>query len=201
VVAGVDGAVALVLLHGRGRDPSSMHALAAGLGVDGAEVVAPAAPGGAWYPERFTAPRRANEPALSRALEQVWAALDELEGRARPPRIVLGGFSQGACLACEALARRPRRVAALAAICGGLIGADDDELARPAPGTLDGVPALLTAVREDGWVPVQRVARTAQLLAAAGAQVQRLTLGPAPHAVHDEEVQAVRGLIAQVAAA
>jgi phospholipase/carboxylesterase len=58
--------IVLVLVHGRGHDPSSMEALAERLGVDGLRCIAPAAPGGSWYPQRFVAPRAANEPHLGR---------------------------------------------------------------------------------------------------------------------------------------
>src|SRR4051812_19742146 len=121
-----DAAATLVLLHGRGHDPESMLDLARRLELDEIACVAPAAPGGSWYPLRFFEPRAANEPDLSRALAGVHRVLDDLQARGvGPERTVLGGFSQGACLAADALATSPRRVAALAVICGGLIGAGD----------------------------------------------------------------------------
>src|SRR5688572_5831974 len=108
-----DAAVTLVLLHGRGHDAGSMLALAAHLDLPDAAVVAPAAPRGSWYPQRFIVPRAANEPHLSAALATVRGALDGLGARGVPPeRIVLGGFSRGACLACDALAGAPRPVRA-----------------------------------------------------------------------------------------
>jgi phospholipase/carboxylesterase len=191
----------LVLLHGRGHEPSSMRALAARLELPDVGCVAPAAAGNSWYPGRFLQPRAANEPALSRALEHVASTLDELTAAGvDPARIVLGGFSQGACLVCDALARRPRQVGALAVLCGGLIGADD-ELARPSAGVLAGLPVLLTGTEEDDWVPVERVRRTAELLAAGGAAVDLRIHPPAEHRVHDEEVDALRELVRTVAAA
>lgn len=186
----------LVLLHGRSHDPASMHALAGRLGLDGIAVEAPAAPGGEWYPEPFTAPRASNEPRLSAALAQVDAVLDRLAaGGVAPERTVLGGFSQGACLACDVFARRPRRLAALVALCGGLIGAGDEELARPPAGSLDGLRVLLTGTEQDAWVPVERVRRTGEILAAAGATVDLRVHPPAEHRVHDEEVDAFRALL------
>src|SRR3712207_2141709 len=111
-LAGADAV--LVLCHGRGGGPDSMHALAAALDLPGIACVAPAAPGGSWYPKRFIEPRAANEPYLSAALATVDAALNEVLGAGVPAeRVVLGGFSQGACLATDALARRPRPLGAL----------------------------------------------------------------------------------------
>jgi phospholipase/carboxylesterase len=195
-------AAVLVLFHGRAHEPASMHELAARLELPGVSCIAPAAPGNSWYPGRFMQPRSVNEPALSDALDVVGATLDDLTAEGiEPGRIVLGGFSQGACIACEALARRPRRLGALAVLCGGLIGADDDDLARPPPGALDGLPVLLTGTEEDDWVPVARVRRTADLLAAGGAAVDLRVHPPAEHGVHDEEVDALRELVRRVARA
>ena len=176
-----------------------MRVLAQRLGHDAARVVTPAAPGASWYPERFRQPRRANEPHLSAAVAAVHAALDDLEADGvAPERIVLGGFSQGACLAVEALAQRPRPLGALAVLCGGLIGADE-ELTIPPDGSLERLPVLLTGVEEDAWVPVARVRRTREVLARAGARVDLLVLGPAAHEIHAEEVVAMRRLVDEVA--
>jgi predicted esterase len=164
-----------------------------------AEVEAPDALGSSWYPQRFIAPRAANEPHLSAALDRVDAILDDLVERGiAPGRIVLGGFSQGACLAAEVLARRPRPLGALAVLCGGLIGAGEDELAHPPPGALAGVPVLLTGTVEDAWVPVERVRRTAEILQHAGADVDLRVHPRAPHQVHASELEALRALLERV---
>jgi predicted esterase len=192
----------LVLLHGRGFEPASMHALADRLGLPDVACVAPGVPGNSWYPGRFLQPRAVSEPALSRALDVVAATLDDLTAAGvDPARIVLGGFSQGACVVCDALAWRPRRLGALAVLCGGLIGIDDEELAAPPADALAGLPVLLTGTEEDDWVPVERVRRTAELLAAGGAAVDLRIHPPAEHRVHDEEVDALRELVRGVARA
>jgi predicted esterase len=186
----------LVLLHGRGHGPESMHALAERLDLADVACVAPAAPGGSWYPERFVAPRAVNQPHLRAALAGAHRTLDELQARGVPAaRVVLGGFSQGACLACDALASRPRPLGGLAALCGGLIGAGAGELPRPAPGSLAGLPVLLTGTEQDEWVPVDRVRATAEILREAGAAVNLRISAPAPHEVHPEEVDALRRFI------
>lgn len=195
-----NAAVTLVLLHGRGHDAESMHALARRLALPDVACVAPAAPDGSWYPQRFLRPRRANEPHLSQALSRVQEVLDELEARGvAPRRLVLGGFSQGACLAADALAGRPRPLGALAVLCGGLIGADAEEWPQPGAGTLRELPVLLTGTEEDSWVPVERVRGTADVLASAGAEVDLRVFPPAPHEVHAEEVDALRELVRDVA--
>ena len=131
--------------------------------------------------------------------ERVHEVLDELEADGvEPGRIVLGGFSQGACVACDALARRPRPVAALALLNGGLIGAGEEELTCPPAGALEGLPVLLTGAVDDEWIPLPRVRRTAEVLEAAGAQVD-LRIHPAgEHEIRDEEVDALRQLVERV---
>ncbi len=59
---------------------------------------------------------------------------------------------------------------------------------------------LLTAAKGDAWIPVQRVRRTAEVLAAAGAAVDLRVLAPAEHGVRDEEVGALRALASGVGA-
>jgi predicted esterase len=201
MVAPEDAAATLVLLHGRGHTPASMHALAQRLDLAEVACVTPAAPGGSWYPERFAVPRALNEPHLSAALATAHRALDELEARGVPAsRIVLGGFSQGACVACDALASRPRPLGGLAVLCGGLVGADAGEWPQPATGALAGLPVLLTGTEGDEWVDPNRVRATAEILRAAGAEVDVRVSPPAPHEVHPEEVDALRRLVRSVAA-
>jgi predicted esterase len=200
-VAPEDAAATLVLLHGRGHAAESMHELAERLDLPDVACVAPAAAGGSWYPERFAAPRARNEPHLSAALAMAHRTLDELEARGVPAaRIVLGGFSQGACVACDALAGRPRPLGGLAVICGGLIGEDPGEWPRPAPGSLAGLPVVLAGTEDDEWVPADRVLATAEILRAAGAAVELHISSPAPHEIHTEEVDALRALVRTVAA-
>jgi predicted esterase len=200
MVAPEDAAVTLVLLHGRGHTPASMRALAERLELADVACVAPAAPGRSWYPQRFVEPRVRNEPHLGEALATAHRTLDELEARGVPaPRILLGGFSQGACLACDALASRPRPLGGLAVLCGGLVGAGADELTRPAPGSLAGLAVLLTGTQGDAWVPVDRVRVSAEILGEAGAAVDLRISAPAPHEIHPEEVDALRRLVLSVA--
>jgi predicted esterase len=186
---------ALVLLHGGRQGPGPMQELAARLGPPTPRCLTPAAPGGSWFPHRFVGPRAPNEPMLGTSVARVHAALDELAARGfAPERTVLAGFSQGACLACHALAVRPRPLGALVALSGGLIGLDD-EVEHPAPRTLTGCAVLLTGTDGDPWIPVERVRRTGEVLRAAGAEVDFRIHPPAPHGVHDAEIAAFRLLL------
>ncbi len=185
-----DAACAAVLLHGRGTGPEKMLDLAGRLAEAGVRCVLPAAAGGTWYPQRFTAPVAANEPWLTYALEAVGATVARA-GRSTE-ELLLCGFSQGACLALEYVARQPRRYGAVAALSGGLIGADG-ELTRPQG--LGGTPLLITVAEDDDWVPVERTRESAAMLAAGGASVDLRVFPPSSHAIRAEEADAVVALV------
>jgi predicted esterase len=192
-----DAAATLVFLHGRGQGPDAAERFAERLGLDELALVAPAAPERSWYPQRYFDPRPVNEPHLERAHAGVGAALDELAARGVPPeRTVLGGFSQGACIALDLMASDPRPLGALLSLCGSLIGADD--VRRPAAGSLEGLRALVTGAERDSWVDVEHVRASAQALRDAGAEVELVVLPPGEHRVRDEEVEATRALLADV---
>jgi predicted esterase len=194
-------ALAGVLLHGRGGTPEEMISLADRLSVDGCRWVAPAAPTGSWYPHRFMEPVDANEPFLSRAIDECNRAVDQASEHGRIPaaRIVLVGFSQGACLATEFVLRHPGRCGALVIFTGGLIGPSDRpwRLAAPAT-TLGGLPVLLTGSDVDEWVPETRVRETATVLTSLGADVRCHIYAGRDHIVSDEELVEAAELIKQL---
>ena len=187
-----------VLLHGRGGTPEEMIALADRLRLDGCRWVAPAAASGSWYPHRFMEPLEANEPFLSRAIDACDRAVDEASEQGRIPsaRIVVVGFSQGACLAIEYALRHPGRCGAVVMFTGGLIGPPGTpwRLAPPAT-TLGGLPVLLTGSDADKWVPEARVRETASVLTALGADVRCHIYAGRDHIVSDEELVEARELI------
>lgn len=191
---------ALVLLHGRGATAQSLAPLAEALLAGRDEPVAvriPQAAGGAWYPQRFVVPRGANQPWLDSALARVDRLLDELEGAGLPPeRIVLGGFSQGACLSLDAFARRGGRLGGVIAYAGGLIGdtLDPDRYADDLAGT----PVFIGSADPDPHIPTGRVEESATLLRTLGAEVDARLYPGIGHTVNEEELEVGRALVAGV---
>lgn len=187
--------VAAVALHGRGQSPQDMLGLVARVGLPDVAWLLPAAEGGAWYPERYTAPLERNEPWLTSALRAVDRAVARAaagDGRGLG-HVALVGFSQGACLAAEALARAPRRLGALAVLTGALVGPPAPR--APTPGTLDGMSVLLGTVERDEWVALEDTRAAAAFFAAAGARVDLRVFPGAEHGIRDEEVTALRDLL------
>lgn len=200
--------LAMVMLHGRGGSPGDMADLAAHLAVPGLAVLAPEAAGRSWWPGSFLAPLAANEPALGSALSMVEALLDDLSGAGfGPERVLLAGFSQGACLALESAARLARPLRAVAALSGGLVGTGEaggpplpDLHGHAAktfayPGSLAAVPILVACHERDPHIPLARVTESAGTLSRMGARVETMILPGAGHGVVTEEIAWLRSRV------
>jgi predicted esterase len=186
----------IVALHGRGAEAGGMLDLAQALARPDLAVLAPQAPGRVWYPDRFTAPFAANQPWLDRALATVTDLLDALVAAGVPDgKVVLMGFSQGACLALEIAIRRPRPYGAVLGFAGGYIG-PPDPAPRRAEGRLDGVPVLLACAEQDAHIPAQRVRETAALMGAMGARVDLRLRPGALHGIDEDAIRAARAALA-----
>jgi phospholipase/carboxylesterase len=185
---------ALVLLHGRGATAESILDLADELGVHGVAAAAPQAQYNRWYPQSFLAPLETNEPELSSALHAVDDVVGELVERGVPPdRIVIGGFSQGACLAAEYVARNPRQYGGLVVLRGGLVGPGETEFDHT--GDLAGTPVFLDCSDVDPHVPPERVHESRDLFERLGGDVTERVYEGMAHTVNDDEIAFLRDLL------
>ena len=192
-------AAALVTVHGRGATAESILTLADEFGRDDLALVAPQAAGYSWYPYPFLAPLHQNEPWLSSGLARLGEVVAQLETEGMPAeRIVLLGFSQGACLSLEFAARNPRRYGAAIGLSGGLIGPPG--MPREYPGSLAGTPVFLGCSDHDPHVPRERVDETAEVLRELNAEVTERIYPNMGHTVNQDEVEHVRRLLARVVA-
>src|SRR2546423_14048877 len=117
---------AMVMLHGRGATAEDILELAAEFKQPGFAYIAPQAARNTWYPNSFLAPIPSNEPGLSSGLAVIATILAQLVEAGIPAeRMMLLGFSQGACLALEFAARNARCYGGLVGLSGGLVGAGD----------------------------------------------------------------------------
>jgi predicted esterase len=190
---------ACIMLHGRGANAASILELAEVLDVPDVAYLAPEAAGGTWYPNRFMAPLDSNEPWLSSALAVVGDAVARAEQAGiSSERIVLLGFSQGACLALEYAARNAGRWGGVVGLSGGLIGPDG--AARNDSGSLDGAPVFLGCSDVDPHIPTARVEDAAAVLSRLGGDVTLRLYRGMGHTVNADEVAFVRELLQRVAA-
>lgn len=189
---------AVVMVHGRGADAESMLSLAEVFAQPDLAYLAPQAASQSWYPHSFLAPIARNEPFLSSALGVLDELLDQLAGASfAPERVVLLGFSQGACLALEYAARRARRYGGLVGLSGGLIGPDGTP--RDYAGDLRGTSAFLGCSDVDPHIPLARVHETTRVLGRLGGSVAERIYPGMGHGINDDEVKHIRGLLARFA--
>jgi phospholipase/carboxylesterase len=188
----------IVALHGRGGDAAGMLDLGQALARPDLAVLAPQAEGRSWYPQRFIVPLQDNQPWLDTALAQVAGVLEALAAAGVPDgRVVLMGFSQGACLALETAIRRPRAYGGVLGFAGGYIGPEGQP--RAPQGRLDGVPVLLACAEHDAHIPAPRVRETAELMTAMGARVDLRLRPGAQHGIDDDGVARARAVLLSLA--
>ena len=115
-----------------------------------------------------------------------------------PHRIVLTGFSQGACLALEYAWRTPRRYGAVAALAGALIG--DVRTVRRAAQSLDDTPVLLACGDADAHIPESHVRDSAESMIVSGGIVDLRIYPGVGHTIVADQIEALRSLIETVRA-
>jgi len=187
-------AAVVILLHGRGGSAEDILGLASNFYDARIAYLAPQAAQNSWYPYSFLAPIQHNEPWLSSALAKVKSTVESCTAADIPQsKIGLCGFSQGACLVTEFVARHPSHYGALIAFTGGLIGPPDSDLHHD--GSLAGTPALLSSGDPDPHVPWSRVEASARELERMGAKVQLLRHPGRPHTILEKELQAASSLV------
>lgn len=187
-------AAVMILLHGRGASAKDILGLATEMYDKRVAYLAPQAADHQWYPRSFMAPIAENEPWLSSALAKVSSLVKlALEAGLSLEKIFFCGFSQGACLSSEFVARNPARYGGLIAFTGGLIGPADADLHHA--GNLAGMPALFSSGDPDPHVPWSRVLASAEQFTAMGAEVKTQRYQGRPHTVFPQEIKAGRELL------
>lgn len=191
--------VAVILLHGRGGDAQRTLDMARMLPRDGVCFLAPAATDNSWYPQRFLAPVEQNEPWLSSAFALISREIGRIGAAGIPrERVVLGGFSQGACLSLEWALRSGVRLGGVFALSGGVIG--EPGAPRPSDRDLSGTPVFLACGDADGHIPIASVKESAAILRARGAALTERIYPGLGHIIVSDEFQNVSRMIQAVAA-
>lgn len=185
---------AVILVHGRGGSVDDMRALMGQLDRPQFACFAPAAAGRSWYPYSFLEPLERNGAYLDSALRLLKKALGKATAGGVPlERVVLLGFSQGACSVLEFAARNARRYGGIVGLSGGLIG--PERTPRDYAGTFAGTPAFLGCSDLDPHVPKRRVDQTEAVLQRLGAQVTKRIYPRMGHTINDEEIEVVRAML------
>jgi phospholipase/carboxylesterase len=186
---------AMILVHGRNAAPANILDLFARLDRPQLAAIAPAAAGGTWYPQSFLAPREQNEPGITSGLFVIETLVSDCIAAGMPAeKIMVLGFSQGACLSAEFALRHPRHYGGVMVLSGGLIGS---------PGTtwdsidaaFHGTPVFLGCSDVDSHIPKERVLETEAVFARHGASVTCRLYPNMGHLVNDDEIAFVQQVI------
>ncbi|MCS3531370.1 alpha/beta hydrolase [Chryseobacterium sp. JUb7] len=185
---------ALIMIHGRGGSAQDILSLSQHLNVNDYALLAPQATNGTWYPFSFMAPVKQNEPWLSSAVETIEKTVKTaIEAGIKTENIYFFGFSQGACLTLEFLARNAQQFGGAAAIIGGVIG---DKINRENySGDFAQTPVFLGTSNPDFHVPVERVYATANILREMNADVTEKIYANFGHSINEEEIELANQLI------
>jgi predicted esterase len=184
----------MLMLHGRGASAEDILSVANEFEQPGFTYLAPEAAGNTWYPNRFLVPLAENEPWLSSALAFVAEVFAEIINAGIPrEKIMLLGFSQGACLTLEFAARNAHRYGGVVGLSGALIGPQGTP--RDYPGSLAGTPVFLGCSDVDFHVPKEYVQQTAEVMEHLGGEVTLRLYPNMGHTINQDEIDSVRRMM------
>jgi phospholipase/carboxylesterase len=187
---------ALVMLHGRGGTARNIISLASDFNLADFAILAPQATNQSWYPYSFMAPVEENQPALDSALEMIGQTVEDIIATGIPAdKIYFAGFSQGACLTLEYIARNAQRFGGAVAFTGGLVG--EELVTINYKGDFAATPILITTGDPDPHVPLSRVEESVSVLKNLGAEVTLKVFKGRPHTILREEIELANQLIFQ----
>lgn len=188
---------AMIMIHGRGATAQSMFPLADEFAQPDFYYAAPQAENHTWYPFSFLAPKEKNQPGINSGLRVIYDVIQSITESGIPKeKIILLGFSQGACLISEYAARHPQKLGGIAGLSGGLIGPEVQEANYE--GSMDETPVFLGCSNVDPHIPKERVDETEQVFQKLEADVTKQIYKGMGHTVNEDEIKQVRGMMAQL---
>lgn len=189
-----DASTVAIMIHGRGASPQDILGLATAFERPDVTYLAPAAANNTWYPYSFLTEIAKNEPYLSSALSVLGALVADIEAAGVPRgRIVMMGFSQGACLTSEFAIRHAARFGGFVAFSGGAIGPPGTRWNDT--GRFEGTPMFFGCSDVDPHIPEVRVNETAEMCERMGATVTKKIYPGMGHLVNDDEIADARALL------
>ncbi len=192
-----EAVAAVILVHGRGASAPDILSLADEFSVPGVAYLAPQAAGSTWYPYGFLSPLEANQPGLDSGLRVIYDLVTQVQEAGLPEqKIVIGGFSQGACLAMEFVARHGRVLGGAFAFSGGLIGPPGTP--RNYTSNLTNMPIFLGCSDIDSHIPLTRVQETTAVLESLDAAVTERIYPNMGHTVNQDEIMQVRQMLEEL---
>ena len=200
VTGGVDidqARAAMILTHARGASAQSMLMFTDEFDIDDIHYRAIQAKGHTWYPRSFMAPKEMNQPGIKSGLQAIYDQINDLnESGIQTQKIVLLGFSQGACLTTEFAARHPQRYGGIIGLSGGLIGDQVDP--QNYKGSMEQTRVFLGCSDRDPHIPQERVDLTDKVFRNLGADVTKKIYIGMGHTVNKDEINHVNHILASL---
>ena len=187
----------MIMIHGRGATAESILDISQYFLIDDVTYIAPQANGGTWYPYSFLMPTEQNEPGITSGLQKISEIVDHAIASGIPEqKIMLLGFSQGACLSLEWTARSNKQIGAVFGLSGGLIGPNG--ALRTYSGTLEHTSVFLGCSDVDFHIPKERVAESADVFKKLGASVTLKLYPNMDHTVNDDEIDHINSMMSDI---
>lgn len=202
---------AIILLHGRGGTPASIAIPLITTFLTPAtesklRIVAPAAEDRTWYPHVYTANQSQNGPWLSAAVDRVEREVRILEGNGiTRDKIIIGGFSQGACLTAQFLLKNPAKYWGAFIFSGAIPGMFSYFMAsRSGENQFEGVDLKGTRLfvgcgDSDPLIRARAAEWTAWVFEGTGAQVTKGIYEGLGHSICKEELEVLKGWVQEIA--
>lgn len=188
---------AMIMLHGRGAQAESILWLSDEFAQPDILYLAPQAAGRTWYPFPFTVPARQNEPHLGSALNTIGRLIEQLaDAGIAQERIVLAGFSQGACLALHYAAMNSGRYGGIVSLSGSLIGDNPEE--QNYSGNLEQTPVFLGVGENEHYFSIDRFRRSAAIMRSLNGNVTTRIYPDTGHSITEDEVKFIRGMLSSL---
>ena len=187
-----DAERAVIMIHGRGASAGSVLRLSENL--PEAAYLAPQAANRTWYPHSFMESREKNQPHLDSALEKIESLIERVQQFLPKEKIVLLGFSQGACLTSEYAAQNPRKYGGLIIFSGGLIG----EEIREFDGDLEETQVFIGCSENDPHIPLERFEKTEEIYTDLKGKVKRTIYEGSQHTINQDEISEARKIIEEI---
>lgn len=185
----------MIMVHGRGGSARDILSLSEYIDDKSFAFIAPEATQNTWYPYPFTRPIADNEPNLSSAMEVLSSLRARLQSdyNLNASQLYWFGFSQGACLVAEFVARHALPYGGVFVLSGGLIGPDNTP--RDYEGSLGRTPIFLGCSDVDSHIPKQRVLDSSAIFERMGATVTMRLYPNFPHSINEDELKIVNEII------